>query len=117
MGNEAIVLWLSAELAWAYFCTIFVSMLGLLQIVAVQYGQARLRWLPAPLARPLGVLAIVGAVATFYLRYYTLIFVPGPAGLELMLLFGGASAAAVWATRLLHALAVRLQGRTMAYEG
>lgn len=110
MGNDALVLWLSAELALGYFVAVVVGMVGLLQGVAVLWGRDDLRWLPRSLALPVGALVVVAAGAWFYLRFYRLIFVPGPAGLELMVLFGGGAALAVWLTRLLHRLA-RRQGR------
>jgi hypothetical protein len=108
MGDDSLVLWLSAELALAYFVAVIVGMLGLLQVVAVQWQRESLRWLPVRLAKPLGSLAIIGALAWFYLGYYPLIFVPGPAGLELMILFGGGTALAVWLTRALKWLTLRL---------
>jgi hypothetical protein len=111
MGNESFVLWLSAELALGYFIAVIVGMVGLLQVVAVQWRRDDLLWLPRPLARPLGLLAILGAGAWFYLRFYRLIFVPGPAGLELMVLFGGGSILAIWLTRLLHWLTSNFRGR------
>ena len=102
MGNDAIVLWLSEELALAYFIAVIIGMMGALQLVANHWQRDDLRWLPHHSALPVGIFMIIGALSTFYLRYYDLIFVPGPAGLELMLLFGGATALAVWLTRLLH---------------
>ncbi|MDQ4074962.1 MAG: hypothetical protein M3220_01810 [Chloroflexota bacterium] len=102
MGNESIILWLSPELALGYFVAVVVGMVGLLQVVAVRWGREDLRWLPASLAPWLGLLLSAGAMAWFYFRFYELIFVPGPAGLELILLFGGGTALAVWITRILH---------------
>ncbi|MGB0389828.1 MAG: hypothetical protein ACPGWR_33825 [Ardenticatenaceae bacterium] len=102
MGNEAIVLWLSEELALAYFEAVVVGMMGVLQIVATYSQREQLRWLPRKGAVPIGVLMMSGALAWFYVSYYRLIFVPGPAGLELMLLFSSGTALAVWLTRLLH---------------
>ena len=110
MGNEAIVLWLSKELALAYFGAVVVGMMGLLQLVATQWNREELRWLPANSALPIGSLMMVGALAWFYISYYRLIFVPGPAGLELMILFSGGSGLAVWLTRLLHWI------RTISHE-
>ncbi len=56
---------------------------------------------------PVGLLLAGGALAAFYLSFYRLIFVPGPAGLELILLFGGGTALAVWLSKLLHRLVQR----------
>lgn len=102
MGNDAIVLWLSQELALAYFIAVMIGMMGALQLVARYWQRDELRWLPHVSVLPVSSLMIVGAISTFYIRYYDLIFVPGPAGLELMLLFSGATALAVWLTRVLH---------------
>jgi hypothetical protein len=112
MGNDALVLWLSAELALGYFIAVVVGMVGLLQVVAAQWGRDDLRWLPRSIAPILGWAVVVGAWAWLYVRFYRLIFVPGPAGLELMVLFGGATAIAIWVTRLLHWASVSLMGRT-----
>jgi hypothetical protein len=102
MGSNELVNWISPELALAYFIAVVIAMLGLLQIVAVHAGREDLRWLPAGMVMPVGVLVTVGAVAWLYTQYYDLIFVPGPAGLELVLLFGGGTALAVWLTRVLR---------------
>jgi hypothetical protein len=109
MGNDSLVLWLSADLALGYFLAVFVGMSGLLQVVAYRWGREDLRWLPSHLAQPLGGLLVLGALGSFYLRFYDLIFVPGPAGLELILLFAVATALAVWLTRLLHRISLRFQ--------
>ena len=105
MGNESLVLWLSAELAMGYFAAVFVGMVGLLQLVGARRDD--LRWLPPRWRVPGGAALVVGALTFFYLPFYELIFVPGPAGLELMVLFGGATVLAIWLTRLLAALAQR----------
>ena len=102
MGNDAIVLWLSEELALAYFIAVIIGMMGALQLVARYWRRDDLSWLPHKRVFPVSLLMIIGAISTFYIRYYDLIFVPGPAGLELMLLFSGATAVAVWLTRVLH---------------
>lgn len=107
MGNDALVLWLSPELALAYFVAVVVGMTGVLQAVAAQAGREELRWLPLSLALPLGLALTAGALAWFYLGYYRLIFVPGPAGLELMLLFGVGTALATWLSRALARLVRR----------
>lgn len=104
MGNDALVLWLSPELALAYFVAVIVGMMGLMQALSVRWQRPEFRWLPRRVAEPVGLLLVVGALAWFYLRYYQLIFVPGPAGLELIVLFASGSAVAVWLSRLLHAL-------------
>ena len=102
MGNDAIVLWLSEELALAYFIAVIIGMMGALQLVAHYWQRDDLSWLPHNKVFPVSLLMIIGTISTFYIRYYDLIFVPGPAGLELMLLFSGATALAVWLTRLLY---------------
>lgn len=99
MGNDALLLWLSAEVAFAYWLTIIVSLLGALQIIALRRDEWR--WLPRRLAPIVGICLIIGAVAWFYTTQYHLIFVPGPAGLELMVLFGTGTMVAIWLTRLL----------------
>lgn len=108
MGNDSLVLWLSAELALGYFVAVAVGMLGLLQWVAVQRND--LRWLPVAWQRPVALLLIGAALLLFYVRFYDLIFVPGPAGLELILLFGAATALATWLTHALAALRRRRSG-------
>lgn len=107
MGNEAVVLWLTPELALAYFVAVIVGMTGLLQLVAARWQRDDLRWLPSGMATPVGLALGVGALLLFYLTQYPLIFVPGPAGLELMLLFGAGTALATWLSRGL----ARLVGR------
>jgi hypothetical protein len=102
MGSDVLVNWISPELALAYFIAVVIAMLGLLQIVATHGERQDLRWLPAGAALPVGVLTTVGAAAWLYTQYYHLIFVPGPAGTELVILFGGGTAIAVWLTRALH---------------
>ncbi len=111
MGNDSLVLWLSAELALAYFVAVTVGMAGVLQAVAAWGGREDLRLLPPRAALPVGLGVAAAAATGFYLRYYELIFVPGPAGLELILLFGSGTALAVWLTRLLR---VGLRGRVAA---
>jgi hypothetical protein len=75
---------------------------GMLQVAARLWRREDLRWLPRSLAVPVGVALTLGAGAWFYLSYYQLIFVPGPAGLELIVLFAAATALAVWGTRILY---------------
>jgi hypothetical protein len=100
MGNDALLLWLSEEVAFAYWLTILISMVGALQLVALH--RADLRWLPRRLAPVVGVCLILGAVVWFYTTHYALIFVPGPAGLELMVLFGTGTMVAIWVTKILR---------------
>jgi hypothetical protein len=111
MGSDVLINWISPELALAYFIAVVIAMLGLLQIVATHGERQDLRWLPAGTALPVGVLTTVGATAWLYTQYYDLIFVPGPAGTELVILFGGGTAVAVWLTRALHWLS-SLMGRS-----
>lgn len=101
MGNDSILLWLSVEVALGYWIAVMVGMMGALQIVAGRGGRDDLRWLPPRLAVPVGIFLLFGAIGWFYPTFYRLIFVPGPAGLELMVLFGSGTMLAVWATRLL----------------
>lgn len=107
MGNDAVVLWLTPELALAYFLAVVVGMIGLLQLVAARWSRDDLRWLPPAMATPVGLALGIGALLVFYVSQYPLIFVPGPAGLELMLLFGAGTALATWLSRGL----ARLVGR------
>jgi hypothetical protein len=102
MGSDVLINWISPELALAYFLAVLAAMLGLLQIVATRGEREDLRWLPAGAAMPVGLLATAGAGAWLYTQYYDLIFVPGPAGTELVILFGGGTAVAVWLTRALR---------------
>jgi hypothetical protein len=101
MGDDSILLWLSVEIALGYWVAVMVGMMGALQVVAVGAKRTDLQWLPVRIALPVGILLLGGAVGWFYTTFYRLIFVPGPAGLELMVLFGSGTAVAVWATRLL----------------
>jgi len=102
MGNDAMVHWLSPELAWGYFLAVFVAMMGLLQVVAANWEREDLRWLPNSIATRLGLLTALSALTSFYLGYYELIFVPGPAGAELVILFSSGTLLALYLTRLLH---------------
>jgi len=115
MGDDSILLWLSVEVAWGYFVAVTVGMIGALQLVAARVKREDLRWVPPRIGIPVGTLLILGAIGWFYTTHYRLIFVPGPAGLELMVLFGSGTVVAVWATRLL-AWAVR-QRRTAGTQG
>lgn len=108
MGDDSILLWLSVEVAWGYFLAVTMGMMGALQWVAATRDE--LRWLPPRLLAPVGTLFILGAIAWFYTMHYPLIFVPGPAGLELMVLFGSGTIVAVWGTRLLAWLMGRWNG-------
>lgn len=108
MGDDSILLWLSVEVAWGYFIAVTFGVMGALQIVAIQAKREDLRWLPPQMGALVGMLFISGAIGWFYAIHYRLIFVPGPAGLELMVLFGSGTIVAVWVTRLL-AWAVRQQ--------
>lgn len=107
MGNDALVLWLSPELALAYFAAVTVGVAGLLQLVATHGSRPDLAWLPPTAATPVGIALILVPSLLFYIGGYRLIYVPGPAGLELMLLYAGGAALAIWLTRALH----RLVGR------
>lgn len=99
MGDDSILLWLSVEVAWGYFVAVTVGVIGALQIVATQANRENLRWLPPRMSTPVGTLFILGAIGWFYTLHYRLIFVPGPAGLELMVLFGSGTIVATWVTR------------------
>jgi hypothetical protein len=101
MGDDSILLWLSVEIAWGYFFAVTVGMVGALQLVARGGVREDLRWVPSRIGLFVGVLLILGTMGWFYTLHYRLIFVPGPAGLELMVLFGGGTMIAVWVTRLL----------------
>ena len=101
MGDDSLILWLSPELALGYFIAVSVGMLGAIQAMAAASAREDLRWLPRRAALPLGLLIALAALLLFYRTFYALIFVPGPAGLELMLLFGAGTALALWLTRLL----------------
>lgn len=105
MGNDALVLWLSPELALAYLVTVVVGVAGVLQLIATHGARPDLAWLPPRAATPVGVGLILIPSLLFYLVGYRLIFVPGPAGLELMMLYAGGAVLAIWLTRLLHHLA------------
>lgn len=116
MGNDAIVLWLSPELALGYFIAVIIGMSGIVQAAAAHWGRADLRWLPLPLARPVGLLVAAGALVWFYVTFYELIFVPGPAGLELILLFGVGSAIAIWLARLASGIGRLLSRGTLEQD-
>lgn len=101
MGDDSIILWLSPQLALGYFVAVIVGMLGAIQAIAATVPRDDLRWLPRRVALPLGLAIAAATMLVFYRTLYRLIFVPGPAGLELMLLFGVGTALALWLTRLL----------------
>jgi hypothetical protein len=84
------------DVAGAYFLCALAACIGTLQIIAARYGYIGLAWL-RPRWQPtggvgLGVTLIVIGCALFFNRHAEGIFRPGPAGLELFLLFGAALA-------------------------
>src|SRR5689334_4094286 len=100
------------DVAGAYFVCALAACLGTLQIIAARYGYIGLAWL-RPRWQPLGGIAlglafIIGGSAIFFTRYSAGIFRPGPAGLELFILFGGA---------FVLALPLTLVGATLIQAG
>lgn len=96
----------------AYFLFALAACLGSLQIIAARYGYlglalVRPRWQPAG-GLLLGSAMIVAGAGWFFWQHSAGIFRPGPAGLELFLLFGAA---------LLVALALTLAGATVVQTG
>ena len=107
MGDDSILLWLSVEVAWGYFIAVTFGVTGALQIVATHSKREEFRWLPPRMSTLVGTILILGAIGWFYTMHYRLIFVPGPAGLELMVLFGSGTVIATWVTRFLAWVRVR----------
>lgn len=84
-------------LGWA-----FIACLGVFQIIAAHYGYIGLAWV-RPRWQPvggwvLGMSLIVGGCILFFMGHTEGIFRPGPAGLELFILFGGGLVAALVVT-------------------
>ncbi len=87
------------DVAPAYLVCAFVVCLGTFQIIAARYGYIGLAWV-RPRWQPggglgLGVALIIGATALFMDRAHAGIFRPGPAGLELFIVFALALALAL----------------------
>lgn len=87
------------DVALAFFVCAVLVCGGTLQMVAARYGYVGLAWV-RPRWQPwggtlFGVILIVGGTAWFFVRHSDGIFRPGPAGLELLLLFGAAGLVAM----------------------
>ena len=83
----------------AYFLVALAACLGTLQLIAARYGYIGLAWV-SPRWQPwlgglLGVALVSLPWAWFFERHSAGIFRPGPAGLELMVMFGAAALASV----------------------
>lgn len=100
------------DVALAFFVCAVLACGGTLQVVAARYGYVGLAWV-RPRWQPwggtlVGVILIAWGTVWFFARYGDGIFRPGPAGLELFLLFGGA---------ILAASAVTLAGAAIVQTG
>lgn len=90
-----------------YFLLVLVGFVGVLQIVAARYRRRSLALVPLErgpwVGAMLGSLLILGAFAWFVAATPEMLR-PGPAGAELVLLFGAAALLAVLICRLAAAL-------------
>ncbi len=82
-----------------YFLFCLVAVLGTLQAVAARYQNCDLLWFEGRVGYLLGMLAVAGGFAWFFLVDEE-IFTPGLAGSELFIVFAGASLAALVVTRI-----------------
>lgn len=89
-----------------YFC--FFASIGVLQMVAARYARGNLLWFSPTYSFVLGGLATLGAFVWFF-SFKEDIFIPGLAGGELAIEFGGAFLLAVLATRVISAVRARFQ--------
>lgn len=111
MGHESFIHWISPEIALAYSLATTVILVGVLQVAGARWDRPDLRWFRSRVASGLfGAVLIVTASAAFYLGMKRLIFVPGLAGTELIVIF----AAATLVATLLVRLVARLRGRAPA---
>lgn len=90
------------DVALAFFVCALLACSGTLQVVAARYGYVGLAWV-RPRWQPwggtlLGVVLVSGGSVWFFVRHSDGIFRPGPAGLELFVLFSGAAAVALVVT-------------------
>lgn len=90
------------DVALAFLVCAVLVCSGTLQVVAARYGYVGLAWV-RPRWQPwggtvFGITLMVGGMVWFFARYGDGIFRPGPAGLELFLLFGGATLVALVVT-------------------
>lgn len=102
MGHESLIDWISPEIALAYFVATTVALIGVLQIAGARWDRLELRW---PRSRSaavlLGLVLVLASAAAFYVGMERLIFVPGLAGAELMVLFAAATLLATIVVRLI----------------
>ncbi len=88
------------SLPYNYFLFVFLASLGILQIIGARYSRENLLWFTRNLSSVVGSLTLVGAFMWFFAVQDDL-FIPGLAGGELFIEFGGAFAGAVLVTRLI----------------
>ncbi len=95
------------RVALHYFLLVLVGFVGVLQIIAAHYRRSNLSLVPPErgpwVGTALGSLLILGAFAWFVVATPEMLR-PGPAGAELVLLFGAAALLAVLICRLAAAL-------------
>jgi hypothetical protein len=106
-----VLYFVSTELSLCYLLFAFLSALGALQAVAARYRIDGLAFVDNSdhpwRGYVLGAaLALAGALI-FFVTQWAMIFMPGPAGAELTILFGAAALAALLATFLLASLTRR----------
>lgn len=94
--------WYSPDLAIAYYVWMSVAFLGVLQVAAALHRREDIAWIPDRRARLIvGLLIWSAAFGIFYVTQYRLIFVPGPASTEALVLLGAAGLTAILVTRVL----------------
>ena len=104
-------------LAASYFVFSLVAVIGLLQLVAAHRNLVGLSLIPGARRRVFGYLLgstfTLGSFPVFFVVEYTGIFRPGPAGLELLVLFSGATLAGLALTLIGASLVQRKQGAAL----
>jgi len=101
--EEAVLHFVAPRLALHYFLLVFLGSLGVIQIAAAGYGLKRLSLIPAHWPSWYGRAAgqgILGGAFVWFVVSTPEMLRPGPAGLEIGLLFWGAFLMALLICRL-----------------
>lgn len=97
--------WYSVELAVNYYLWATVAFLGVLQTAAAHFQRPALAIIPQhTIGRVVGLLVWSGALISFYVTQYRLLFVPGPATTEALVILVTSALSALALTRTVVAL-------------